>query len=162
MIRLRTILSAGLPAWLLAGCAEPMKPAAPTAKPAALEKPQATSPPRPAGKAEISSISLEEFFVLQQSGRAMIFDARPSFIYKLGHVPGAILLPKSHCDELLRSREAEIQRTLADGGALVVYCSGPNCPDARAVAERLSASGYPAKVFQGGWDAWKDAGLATE
>ena len=114
------------------------------------------------GRGEVTSISLEQFFLLQQSDKALIFDARPSFFYSLGHIPGAINLPKNNCDEAINARESEIKAAIANGKTLVVYCSSITCPDARAVAIHLSGFGYPASIFSGGWDAWKDAGMPTE
>ena len=96
------------------------------------------------GRGEISSISLEDFFMLQQSGKALIFDARPAFFYDLGHIPGAINLPKNDCDEAIANREAEIKAALAAGKTIVVYCTSLTCPDARTVAIHISGFGYPA------------------
>lgn len=115
------------------------------------------------GRGKLTTVSLEQFFTMQQAGTAMIFDARPAFFYSLGHVPGAIHLPRSkNCDEAIHSRESEIKEALAAGKTLVVYCSGPGCPDARTVAMHISGFGYPVAVFSGGWDAWKEAGMTTE
>ena len=111
------------------------------------------------GRGEVSSISLTGFFALQQSGKALIFDARAAFFYQLGHIPGAINLPKNHCDESIAARESEIKTALATGKSLIVYCSSITCPDARTVAIHISGFGYPVKIFSGGWEAWKEADL---
>ncbi len=68
----------------------------------------------------------------------------------------------SGCDEAIHEKEAEIKSALAAGKTLVVYCSGPGCPDARTVAMHISGFGYPASVFSGGWKAWQEAELPTE
>jgi rhodanese-related sulfurtransferase len=134
----------------------------PTPEPAPAEKPKYRKPVRMNGRGKLASIPLEQVFQLQQSGKALIYDARPGFFYGLGHIPGAINLPKHNCDEAIQKREGEIKAALADGKTLIVYCSGITCPDARAVANHLSGFTYPAAIFSGGWDAWKDAGLPTE
>ena len=113
-------------------------------------------------RAEISAINLETFFQLHQSDKALVLDARPSFIYHFGHVPGAINLPKNHCDEAIAKRDSELRGAIKAGKTIVVYCTGVDCPDARTVANHLSDSGIPASVFEGGWDAWHDAGLPVE
>ena len=125
-------------------------------------QPKFKKKPRMNGRGELSSISLEEFFALQQSGEALIYDARPAFFYQLGHVPGALNLAVANCDEKINARESEIKGALAAGKTIVVYCTSLTCPDARSVAMHLSGFGYPAKIFSGGWDAWKDAGMPTE
>jgi rhodanese-related sulfurtransferase len=144
-------------------CATP--PAKPPVKENAViaqAKPKYKKPPRMNGRGEVSSISLEDFFALQESGKALIYDARPGFFYGLGHIPGAINLPKNNCDEKIAARESEIKSALAAGKTIVVYCTSLTCPDARAVAMHLSGFGYPATIYSGGWDAWKEAGMPTE
>jgi rhodanese-related sulfurtransferase len=160
MRRPRIIPSLVLPALMLAGCTMPESetPAPPAPEPQPVYK----KPPRMNGRGKITSISFEDFFALQQSGKAMIFDARPAFIYQLGHIPGAIHLPKDNCDTQIHSREESIKSALADGKTLVTYCSGPGCPDARTVAIHISGFGYPVSVFHGGWSAWKDAEMPAE
>lgn len=42
---------------------------------------------------------------------------------------------------------------------IVVYCSGPDCPQSTAAAEKLAASGFEnVRAFEGGLSAWKEAG----
>jgi rhodanese-related sulfurtransferase len=159
MTGLRAI-TAFLFALALTACVQP--PPQPATKPAPAEKPQYKKPPRMNGRGELTSISLEQVFQLQQSGKALIYDARPAFFYGLGHIPGAINLPKNNCDEAIHQREGEIKAALATGKTIIVYCSSITCPDARTVAVHLSGFTFPASIFSGGWDAWKDAGLPTE
>ena len=123
------------------------------------------SPPRPVlmnGRGKISSISIENFFALQQSESVLLFDARPGFFYALGHIPGAISMPKAECDELIAKREAEIKAAIAAKKPIVVYCTNLLCPDARTVANHLAGLGYSSSTLTGGWDSWKEAGLPTE
>jgi rhodanese-related sulfurtransferase len=175
MTRLRTILGAPVLALALAACAA--KPAGPPfdgasnhadLDPAAAQKTPATKTeykkPRIGmnDRGDVSSISLERFFLLHQSGKALVFDARPKFFYNLGHIPGAISLPKNNCDEQIASRENEIKSALAEGKSIVVYCTSLTCPDARTVAMHIAGFGHSATIFSGGWDAWKDAGMPVE
>jgi len=154
-------------ALIIASCAGPTAEPPPTdsveaENGAAATKPKYKKPVRMNGRGDVSSISLSDFFTLQQSGEAMIFDARPAFFYNLGHIPGASNLPKSNCDEEIHKRETQINAALAEGKTIVVYCTNRMCPDARAVAIHLSGFGYPARIFSGGWDSWKEAGMPTE
>lgn len=119
-------------------------------------------PPRMNGRGKVSSISLTDAFALQQSGQALIYDARPAFFHHLGHIPGSVSLPKSNADRQIHNREQEIKDALAAGKTLIVYCTNFACPDARAVARHLSGFGYPSSTLTGGWDAWVESGLPTE
>ena len=166
MTCLRTQFSVLAFSLILAACANQPKvaPATPpeTPKEAQAGAPKFEKKPRMNGRGEVSSVSFEEFFALQQAGKAMIFDARPAFFYNLGHIPGAISLPKNNCDEKIAARESAIKAALADGKSLVVYCTSMTCPDARTVAIHISGFGHPVKTFSGGWDAWKEAGMPVE
>ena len=145
----------------LASCAHPVaevavpKVAAPVSKP----KPK---PARINGRGKVTSISITELFALQQSGGVLIYDARPGFFYGLGHIPGAINLPKPDCDAQIEKREAEIKAAIAANKPIVVYCTNFLCPDARTVAIHLAGFGYSSSTLSGGWESWKEAGLPTE
>jgi rhodanese-related sulfurtransferase len=125
-------------------------------------KPKAKKPVRMNGRGDVSSISLEEMFALQGSGNALIFDARPGYLFHLGHIPGAESLPKSDCENSIAKMEERLKFAVAAGKPIIVYCSGLLCPDARTVAMHISGYGHPAKIFSGGYDAWKKAGLPTD
>lgn len=132
-----------------------------------IAQPEVTKPvsPIPVAKkprAEVSTISLEDFFQLHESGKALVIDARPSFVYHFGHIPGAVNIPKNRCGEAIAKRDAEFRNAITAGKTIVVYCTGLTCPDAHAVADHLAASGISASVFPGGWDAWQEAGMPVE
>ena len=137
------------------GQTHPPGTASPTTQPPST-KPAPTKQP-----GEVAPISLGDFFALQQSGKALIYDARQPFFYHLGHIPGAINLPQKQCDAAITARESEIKAALAAGKTLIVYCSSRTCPDARTVAIHLSISGYPARFFPGGWEEWRTADLTN-
>lgn len=125
-------------------------------------KAKTKKPVRMNGRGEISSIPLEEMFALQGSGNALIFDARPGYLFHLGHIPGAESLPKSDCENSIAKMEDRLKSAVTAGKPIIVYCSGLLCPDARTVAIHISGYGHPAKIFSGGYDAWKKAGLPTD
>ena len=141
-------------------CTAPVKEAPAPDQKIAPAAPKKT--PRMNNRGKVSSISLTDVFALQQSGRALIYDARPGFFYGLGHIPGAINLPKTNCDVQIVAREAEIKAALAAGKTIVVYCTDMLCPDARTVATHLASFGHSSSTLSGGWQSWKESGLPTE
>lgn len=51
------------------------------------------------------------------------------------------------------------QSELPQDTALVVYCSGPGCPHSKAAGDKLASLGFTdVRVFEGGLQAWKEAG----
>jgi rhodanese-related sulfurtransferase len=166
----RLIFSAALG---LTSCAEPAREAPAVVKPVKEPAPQPTSrivkptplPKKPSPVKErgiVTSMSIEQFFPLQQSGGALIYDARPTLYYQLGHIPGAIHFPKSNCDALIVSRKAEIESAIAAKKPIVIYCTDLACPDARTVAMHLASNGYPSSTLTGGLEIWKNSGLPLE
>lgn len=126
------------------------------------QEPKTKKPVRMNGRGDVSSISLEEMFAYQGSGNALIFDARPAYLFHLGHIPGAESLPKPDCENSIAKMDERLKSAVATGKPIIVYCSGLLCPDARTVAMHISGYGHPAKIFSGGYDAWKKAGLPTD
>jgi rhodanese-related sulfurtransferase len=46
---------------------------------------------------------------------------------------------------------------------IVVYCSGPSCPQSKSAGEKLITLGYQdVLVFEGGLEQWREAGLPLE
>lgn len=72
-------------------------------------------------------------------------------------IPGSRRVP---VDQVAR----EVLKTgLAKDTSIVVYCSGPACPNSRVAAEKLSTLGYTNVVlFEGGLEEWKAEGRATD
>lgn len=67
-----------------------------------------------------------------------------------------------------RVRVSEVVREvrklgLGEDEEIVVYCSGPACPQSTAAAEKLAALGFR-NVFEyeNGLEAWKEAGQSVE
>lgn len=156
------VLAAGM-ALLVTACEDGTPPAEPSD--AAVQAPKADAKPvkkpaRPSGK--LTEISLDAFFPKQQSGEALVYDARPAFVSAFGKIPGAIPWPKSEYDARLVEREKEIRDAKEDGKTVVIYCTDLACPDARTVGEKLVARGHDITLLRGGFAAWKDTGLPTE
>ena len=125
----------------------------------------ANSETRDHGKATIKPITLEE--VRKHVGKAggFIIDARPIGFYAMGHIPGALSLPRNEMDSDPANWQTRADHFLQmqHDERVVVYCSGVECTDSDAVALRLIANGWKnVLVFKGGWAAWKDNQLPME
>ncbi|MFZ4777958.1 MAG: rhodanese-like domain-containing protein [Terrimicrobiaceae bacterium] len=115
----------------------------------------------PAGQVEIrepETIDFKQAKVAAKDSRVLFVDARASAFFELGHIPGAINLPR---EEILQSKG------LADltekARPLIVYCSGEDCEDSRIVAQGLSAMGYSnVSVYAGGWEEWSASGSPVQ
>lgn len=146
---------------ILASCADPsVTSATQSPKPAAAVIP--VTPAAPIPKGSVKTITFEEFFALHQSEKVLVLDARPAFFYNLGHIPGAINVPRGSSAESLGKRDRQFRTALAAGKSIVTYCTGTTCPDARRLAGQISALGHPVSIFSAGWHAWKDAEMPTE
>jgi rhodanese-related sulfurtransferase len=167
MMRTRSRQVAIAAALAFSSCAPPAQEVAPPSATAsaAVETQPAPVPKKPVrmnGRGKVSSISLTDCFTHQQNDEILLYDARPSFFYLLGRIPGAINLPKNNVAAEIPKHQAEIKAALAEGKTIVVYCTNLLCPDARAVANHLAGYGYSSSTLTGGWESWKNAGLPTE
>lgn len=108
------------------------------------------------------SIGLEDFFVIQQSGKVLIYDVRHPYFHAIDHIPGSINWPHTKYDAQVQRRDIEIQKALAEGKKVVVYCFNLGCPEARNVAKKLARRDYEIHVFGAGIDTWRTAGLPLE
>lgn len=71
-------------------------------------------------------------------------------------IPGSRRVPVDRLGEALR------RSSLATDAPIVVYCAGPACPQSRQAAEKLAAFGYTrVEAYEGGLEAWKQAGFAV-
>jgi rhodanese-related sulfurtransferase len=126
--------------------------------------PAATKPPAaaPVKSGTLSSIDVTTLFPRHQAGTVLIFDARPGFVAAFGKIPGSISWPRGDFDARLPQHEPAIRAAAKEGKPVVFYCTDAACPDARAMAERLTARGHDVSVLDGGYAIWKEAGLPTE
>ena len=108
------------------------------------------------------SIDVEELFGLQQSGNVLIYDVRLPYFYGIDHIPSTISWPHTDYDAQVQKRDIEIQKALADGKKVVVYCFNIGCPEARNVAKKLARRDYVIHVFGSGIDTWRTAGLPLD
>jgi rhodanese-related sulfurtransferase len=104
-------------------------------------------------------ITLLETEDLWRTGGAAFVDARAAGLYAQGHVPGALSAPPA---------ETEIElptffERLPYEGSIVIYCEGGDCHSSLALAKSLHERGFrDIRVFSGGWEEWRAAGLPEE
>ncbi|WP_411827663.1 rhodanese-like domain-containing protein [Luteolibacter sp. AS25] len=110
-------------------------------------------------KGSSTGIGVDEFFLLQQSGDALIYDVRTPYFYNIDHIDGAINWPHTSYDEQVQERDLEIQKAMNDNKKIVLYCFNIGCAEARNVARKLARRDYDVYVLTMGIDSWRNAGL---
>lgn len=106
---------------------------------------------------ENKTIGLEETRSLLASDEAVVVEVLPGKHFVDGHLPGAIHIASDELERAAREFLPDETRTV------VTYCSGPSCFNSRKAAGQLRRLGYrDVRVFEGGKEAWIDAGLELE
>jgi rhodanese-related sulfurtransferase len=73
------------------------------------------------------------------------------------------MIPGSRRVPLDRVGREAIAAGVAKDAAIVVYCSGPACPQSTQAAQKLATLGYTnVRAFEGGLAAWKQSGRSVE
>ena len=119
----------------------------------------ARTPLGPQAPSAVGTITLTD---LRAAGDEVLFvDARMPLFYHRGRIPSSLNISRLGLPESLNAA-TELLRSAA-GRRIVVYCSGPSCTDADAVAEAIAAAGFgPVHVLREGFKAWVKAGLGEE
>jgi rhodanese-related sulfurtransferase len=148
---------------VLASCQDPapVPPVVAAAPAKPLKSPKPAAPPA-VKSGKLTVIDITTLFPRQQAGTVLLYDARPGFIAGFGKIPGAISWPRGDFETRLAQSEAEIHTAKTAGKPVVFYCTDAACPDAQAMAERLTAKGHDVSILEGGFALWKEAGLPTE
>lgn len=108
-----------------------------------------------------ANLDLEQFHEYVEANRGLILDARPELFHRLGHVPGAISLPRESFSATYEKIKGKLEHN--KGQPIVVYCSELTCEDSVMVQSALVQLGFThVSVFRGGWDEWTQAGFPTE
>ena len=116
-----------------------------------------------------------------ERGGALILDARPELFHRLGHIPGALSLPRDDFEQGYMALKdciiALLRNGIIDAGAkpdvpsenamdnlafglaknypLVLYCANDTCKDAELAREALAKLGYTRiSIYTGGWAEW--------
>jgi rhodanese-related sulfurtransferase len=104
-------------------------------------------------KADVPRVSVTELHELMKKGDAVALDVRGSVPYKLGHIDGATWMPLG----LIKQRFGE----LPQDKLVVAYCTC-KAEELSLEATTLLANEHGftrVAVLQGGYPAWKEAGL---
>ena len=104
-------------------------------------------------------LPLEEAWVLLIEKKAVFLDARSLKLYLKGHVAGARSLPL----EAVEKKAFEVLADVPQDAAIITYCDGKNCVQARRLAPILLEMGFQnIRVLANGWTRWVKMGLPTE
>lgn len=110
--------------------------------------------------AAFEQINLEQVFAAVEDGQALIIDARPPLFFQMGHLPGAINLPREQF-QMAYLKHPELAHDKQR--RLIIYCHSATCEDSKWVAKGLQALDHPKIViFAEGWQAWQDVGQRVE
>lgn len=102
------------------------------------------------------SLSLEEFSAYVEEKRGLILDARPEIFHRLGHVPGALSLPRDDFEVGYAALKEKLEADRSQ--AIVIYCSSSSCEDSGLVKSSLASLGFTnLALFEGGWGEWTNA-----
>jgi len=104
----------------------------PNAGPGSWPPPNSSSGQADRGHA-VGSIDWPETKALAAQGKIVLVDARTAPYYQAGHIPGAISLPGASDAGAV----AAFARGYQTNQSIVVYCSGPQCPLAHMLAQKL-------------------------
>lgn len=104
---------------------------------------------------EVVAMYEDELF---EYGAYVFVDARTPAKYAEGHIPRALLFDHFHFEKYIDRVWEQCQGV----AAVVVYCYGEECTDSEIAARMLIERGVDpglVKIYIGGIQAWKDAGL---
>jgi len=108
-----------------------------------------------------TEITLVDFKAIVRFSKSWVVDARPAVFHRLGHVPGALSLPRNNFASAYEAIKTELEKNRHR--PIVVYCSGEACADSELVCGALQKLGYTnLAIFRGGWSEWTAAGLPEE
>ncbi len=94
---------------------------------------------------------------LKKDGSVLFVDPRPREEYTAGHIPGAVHLRTTDVD--LKDPDP----SLGNYKMLIVYGNNPGSGIAKAMVKQLLTADFKrARWFQGGMDAWREAGMPVD
>jgi len=101
-------------------------------------------------------LSLEDFSSYVENQRGLTLDARPEIFHRLGHVPGALSLPRDDFENGYAALKAKLEANRSQ--PIAIYCSSSSCEDSGLVKKSLASLGYTnLALFEGGWSEWTNA-----
>lgn len=103
-------------------------------------------------------ITLDELVAALRSGEYDEFWNALTTDYFTGDlIPGSRWVPVDRVGREVAARGLDKQ------SRVLVYCSGPSCPNSRDAGVKLTTLGFTnVRVFEGGLEAWKASGRGVE
>lgn len=103
-------------------------------------------------------VSMSQVKRLLADGEALFIDARDEESYRKGHIQGAINIFGDEPDQ-----HFEIIAPLPRDTLTVIYCNGPDCHLARALAEFMRILEFTnLYLYDDGWEGWQQAKMPEE
>lgn len=101
--------------------------------------------------------------LMRQGEFVFFFDAREApGQYERGHIAGALHVTAGKIDRMDEQTTQLLQGYLTPDMRIVIYCGGGDCDESDNVRRRLYQMGFGlTHVFEDGFPAWRDAGLAV-
>ena len=94
-----------------------------------------------------------------ETREVVLLDVRSKDAYDMGHLPGAYSFPLADFDDDF----PVLLDLVKKDSALLVYCSGVECPDSHTFATQLLALKFAkVRVYAGGFREWQEMGFETE
>ncbi len=91
----------------------------------------------------LGPVELKNFM---EKGGVKVIDVRDEADYKIGHIPGAISIPKEMIDKNLDK--------LSKDEINIVYCYNQQCHLGDSACLNIAQYGYPVMLMEGGFDVW--------
>ncbi len=103
---------------------------------------------------EFERIEARELRRRLRNDDVILIDARPAAEYQAGHISGAISVPASEVEEILKH--------LPDDRQIVAYCRGPHCVLADEALQILARRGWRVARLEEGVIEWRLLGYELE
>lgn len=93
--------------------------------------------------------------IMEASGKVPVINVLPPESFAEAHIPGSHNVPVG--DPNFERQVEDLVDTKSD--PVVVYCASESCDASPKAARKLEGAGFSEVMdFQGGMEAWKDAG----
>jgi rhodanese-related sulfurtransferase len=103
--------------------------------------------------------SVDDCLQILRTGKAVFLDAREEALYRMGHLPGALHIPKEKAERYV----PKLMGLERSGKVLIAYCDGQGCMKAEELAKILQGKGVRTPgLFSDGWQGWMEKGLPID
>jgi rhodanese-related sulfurtransferase len=104
----------------------------------------------------VQTISKDELYdSLKRHGQVQVVNVDDSKRNRhLGAIRGSLLIPLNELEDRLMELDKEKE--------IITYCSNADGSAARLAVRLLHKHGFSARVYEGGIEEWRSAGLATD